>query len=101
MTQIQYLDYLLTDHWKNFSEEYKRNHPNCEISSCGMSRYDSRFFYGQDLNVHHLQHGYKNLWHESWTDVKCLCIRCHEIEHFGASGKIDWAAVLNEQEAVA
>ena len=94
MTQLQYLDYLLTDHWQQFSQEYKRTHSECE--RCGISRYDSRFFYGQDLNVHHLH--YETLWHENWTDVKSLCIRCHEIHHFGQSGKVDWSVVIRDSE---
>lgn len=81
--------YLSTPHWKQFSEEYKCNHPSCEI--CGIGRIDARFFYSQDLNVHHLH--YDTLWRENWNDVQSLCRRCHEIEHNGFSDLPDWSIV--------
>lgn len=93
MTKIQYLDYLLTDHWQEFRDEYLAH--NNECAHCGIGRHDSHFFYGQDLNVHHLH--YRTLWNEGWDDVQALCIRCHEIEHFGQSAKINWAEALKAE----
>lgn len=74
---MDYATYLQTEHWQRFSSEIKSQRPRCE--RCNLSRLWSEYFYGQDLNVHHLT--YENLGHESGDDVRVLCPGCHCGEH--------------------
>jgi DNA-directed RNA polymerase subunit RPC12/RpoP len=68
MTRDEYLEYLKSDHWREFSKALKEQLGyRCE--ECGLQA-EPEF-----INVHHLH--YRTLWHESREDVKVYCERCH------------------------
>ena len=66
--RIDYDVYLTTKHWKKVSEKAKKRAKN-KCSICG---------YKSNLVVHHNSY---NLYHESKSDLVCLCGRCHTLVH--------------------
>jgi hypothetical protein len=75
--ETKYELYLLSEHWQNFRKEVLRHRRFCE--RCHLGRPWAKYFYGQDLNVHHLNYACLN--RETHADVAVLCVRCHAEEH--------------------
>lgn len=66
---LPYSDYLQTRHWKLIKKKMYEKYRECQ--SCGAKR---------DLDVHHVN-GYKNLWHETLSELMLLCRSCHYRAH--------------------
>lgn len=75
MTKAEYQKYLRSEHWRSFRSAVLSERSTCE--QCRLPRLSSLFFYGTDLDLHHLT--YERLGHEEQRDVKVLCRACHEI----------------------
>lgn len=69
LKDMNYNDYLRTNHWKNFSNE-ARNFFGKKCSQCDTSI---------NLNVHH--NNYTCLGKETFSDVCLLCNSCHNMIH--------------------
>lgn len=77
MSDNEYQKYLEGAHWKEFRSRVLTSRNRCE--TCNLSNIWSRFFYGQNLNVHHLT--YATIGRETDADVAVLCVTCHAKEH--------------------
>jgi predicted transcriptional regulator len=64
-----YLDYLLSDEWKDKANKVKERDGN-QCVQCGSDK---------QLEVHHLT--YDNIYEEPLEDLVTLCHTCHEKEH--------------------
>lgn len=71
ITKEQYLQYLQTPEWKSKADKRREiDQGTCQL--CGMK--------SENLEVHHLN--YFSLKKENpYTDLVCLCPRCHEAVH--------------------
>lgn len=74
-----YDEYLRSPWWRDFARQIKAERPQCEAGGCGMNDEESRHYWGQGLNVHHLH--YDTLGEESDEDVQVLCPGDHNITH--------------------
>lgn len=74
---MKYKDYIESYKWIQLSEETRMARRCC--AECGMTRQWSRYFYGVDLDVHHLT--YERLGNELPEDLVVLCARCHALRH--------------------
>lgn len=70
LNNMEYIDYLNTNHWKHFRKEAIKFYNNkCQI--CGKKE--------ENLNLHHSNYG--NRGRETFNDVTLLCSKCHNIFH--------------------
>ena len=65
---MPYKEYLLTSHWKHFSNEAFKFFGACVV--CGTTK---------NLKIHHKT--YQNRGRETFLDVVCLCGECHAKFH--------------------
>jgi 5-methylcytosine-specific restriction endonuclease McrA len=79
MNRDQYRVYLQSAMWLQRRERAVERAGQCQ--RCGLSRYQSREVYHQDLEVHH--RNYKHVGCELDEDLEVLCQRCHEAATFG------------------
>lgn len=76
---MNYQEYIVSNAWKAKRVSILEKRQRCQ--RCGLLRNLCKFFYGRDLNLHHLT--YERLGHELDSDIQVLCVACHEIvEHF-------------------
>ena len=82
MKKAQYSSYLASQDWLERRKSLIENAGH-ECNRCRLPRWLSKYVYGEDLHVHHLN--YQSMGKELPEDVEILCKRCHEIETFGRS----------------
>jgi hypothetical protein len=86
LKSLPYIEYLKTPHWLLLKKR-KLKQRRCRCETCGAQRCE--------LHVHHLT--YENLGHEPLSDLKVLCLHCHDKVH-GRKEKIEKMAWYNTDE---
>jgi hypothetical protein len=69
MNKVEYNQYIHSEHWIDFRNRYKQSDRPQKCVFCDSTRFE----------LHHL--GYKNIWRETFDDVRPLCPEHHAMVH--------------------